>query len=51
MPLLEIKNLTVAFDTSVGLFKAVGLWLAIQLGGGIGFMPVLAIGLLAGRFA
>lgn len=34
-----------------GLFKAVGLWLAIQLGGGIGFMPVLAIGLLAGRFA
>ena len=24
MPLLEIKNLTVAFDTSAGLFKAVG---------------------------
>ena len=23
MPLLEIKNLTVSFDTSVGLFKAV----------------------------
>ena len=23
MPLLDIKNLTVSFDTSVGLFKAV----------------------------
>lgn len=23
MPLLEIKNLSVAFDTSIGLFKAV----------------------------
>ena len=34
-----------------GLGKAVGLWLAIQLGGALGFVPVFFIGLLAGRFA
>lgn len=34
-----------------GLAKAFGLWLTIQLVGGIGFVPVFAIGLLAGRFA
>ncbi|MEQ1902011.1 MAG: ABC transporter ATP-binding protein [Devosia sp.] len=32
MPLLEIKNLTVAFDTSVGLFKAVeGIDLSVDI--------------------
>lgn len=35
----------------VGVLKAVGLWIAIQLIGGIGFVPLFAIGLLAGRFA
>lgn len=35
----------------VGLAKALGLFLAIQLGGAVGFVPVLFIGLLAGRFA
>ena len=35
----------------VGLAKAVGLWVAIQLGGGIGYVPVFFIGILAGRFA
>lgn len=34
-----------------GVAKAVGLWLAIQLGGGLGMAPVLLIGVLAGRFA
>lgn len=34
-----------------GVAKAVGLWLAIQLGGGVGMAPVLLIGVLAGRFA
>ena len=34
-----------------GLAKAVGLWFAIQLGGGLGMLPVLLIGVLAGRFA
>jgi hypothetical protein len=34
-----------------GLAKALGLWLAIQLVGGIGYLPLFAIGLLAGRFA
>jgi hypothetical protein len=34
-----------------GLAKALGLYLAIQLGGGIGFLPILLIGGLAGRFA
>jgi hypothetical protein len=36
---------------AVGLARAVGLWLTIQLVGGIGYMPLFAIGLLAGRFA
>lgn len=35
----------------VGVLKAVGLWIAIQLGGSVGFVPVFVIGLLAGRFA
>jgi len=35
----------------VGLAKAVGLYLAIQLGGSVGFVPMLLIGVLAGRFA
>lgn len=35
----------------VGLAKAVGLWIAIQLGGGLGFLPIMLIGILAGRFA
>lgn len=35
----------------VGVAKAVGLALALQLAGTIGFAPVLLIGLLAGRFA
>lgn len=34
-----------------GLAKAFGLWLAIQLVGAIGYVPLFAIGLLAGRFA
>jgi hypothetical protein len=34
-----------------GLAKALGLWLSIQLGGGVGFLLVLLIGVLAGRFA
>lgn len=34
-----------------GLAKALGLWLAIQVVGVIGYMPLVAIGLLAGRFA
>lgn len=34
-----------------GLAKAFGLWVAIQLAGMVGFLPVLVIGLLAGRFA
>ncbi|MBU1539018.1 MAG: hypothetical protein KKC29_01965 [Alphaproteobacteria bacterium] len=34
-----------------GVVKGIGLWAAIQLGAGVGFLPVLAIGLLAGRFA
>lgn len=34
-----------------GLARGVGLWVAIQLGGAIGFVPVLLIGVLAGRFA
>lgn len=36
---------------AVGLARGVGLWVAIQLGGAIGFVPVLLIGILAGRFA
>lgn len=36
---------------AAGLAKALGLWLTIQLVGGIGYMPLFAIGLLAGRFA
>ncbi len=35
----------------VGVAKAVGLAVALQLAGTIGFVPVLIIGLLAGRFA
>lgn len=35
----------------VGLAKALGLSVALQLAGWIGMAPVLAIGLLAGRFA
>jgi hypothetical protein len=35
----------------VGVLKAVGLWIALQLVGGLGFVPLFAIGLLAGRFA
>ena len=38
-------------STVVGLAKAFGLWLTIQLVGGIGFVPMLLIGILAGRFA
>jgi hypothetical protein len=34
-----------------GLAKAIGLWLAIQVIGAIGYVPLFAIGLLAGRFA
>lgn len=34
-----------------GLAKAVCLYMAIQLGGAIGFAPILLIGILAGRFA
>lgn len=34
-----------------GLAKAFGLWLAIQLIGGIGYMPLFVIGVLAGRYA
>jgi hypothetical protein len=34
-----------------GLAKAVGLWVTIQLVGMIGYVPLFAIGLLAGRFA
>jgi len=34
-----------------GLAKAFGLWLTIQLVGGIGYLPLFAIGLLAGRYA
>lgn len=34
-----------------GLAKAIGLWITIQLAGGLGFVPLFAIGLLAGRFA
>jgi hypothetical protein len=34
-----------------GLAKAFGLWIAIQLVGAVGFVPVLLIGVLAGRFA
>ena len=35
----------------VGVAKALGVALALNLAGVIGFIPVLAIGLLAGRFA
>lgn len=35
----------------MGIAKAVGLAIALQLAGAVGFAPVLAIGLLAGRFA
>ncbi len=34
-----------------GLAKAVALWITIQLVAGIGYLPLFAIGLLAGRFA
>ncbi len=34
-----------------GLAKAVALWITIQLVAGIGYVPLFAIGLLAGRFA
>ena len=34
-----------------GLAKAFGLWIAIQLVGGIGYIPLFVIGVLAGRFA
>jgi hypothetical protein len=34
-----------------GLAKALGLWIAIQLAGGVGSLPMLLIGVLAGRFA
>ena len=34
-----------------GLARAFSLWLAIQLVGAIGYLPLFAIGLLAGRFA
>ena len=33
-----------------GLGKAIGLAVAIQIGAAIGFLPVLAIGLAAGRY-
>ena len=36
---------------AVGLAKAVALWVTIQLVGGVGFLPVFVIGILAGRFA
>jgi len=34
-----------------GLAKAVALWITIQLVAGIGYLPLFAVGLLAGRFA
>lgn len=35
----------------VGVAKALGLWIAVQLVGAVGFAPMLLIGVLAGRFA
>jgi hypothetical protein len=34
-----------------GLARAFGLWVAVQLVGAVGFVPMLLIGVLAGRFA